>query len=355
MGKIADLHTFTLDLFQNYTYQGIPLEGRRYIGNKFKLSDWIFEHIQKHTQNCQSFFDAFAGTGILSKKATLIYPKIIINDLLHSNFVIYKAFFEKSDWDFTKITDILNFYNQLNPTLLPDNYFSENFGNKFFDYPNAKIIGYIREDLEKRRNELTTKEFYILLATLIYNIDKIANTVGHFDAYIKKNIQHPQLQLKLIEQCPHPNIEIYKENANDLVHKVQADIAYIDPPYNSRQYNRFYHVYENLVEWKKPKLFGVALKPQPENNSLYCTTKAKQVFTDLIKNLKVRYIVVSYNNTYKSKSSSSTNKIKLEEIYEVLSQKGETQVFEKPYKFFNAGKTEFNDHREFLFISRVEK
>ncbi|MCS6794611.1 MAG: DNA adenine methylase [Raineya sp.] len=354
MGKVVDFQEVSLRTFQNQTFKGIPLESRRYIGNKFKLSDWIFNLIQQNTQNCKSFLDIFAGTGVMSKKALPYYEKIIINDILHSNYLIYKAFFSSADWNFEKVNDLLQYYNQLNPAELPENYFSEHFGNKFFDYPNAKLIGYIREDLEARKNQLNEKEFAILLATLIYNIDKIANTVGHFDAYIKKKeIPYQKLELRLIEQCTHPNLEIYCQNANDLARSVEADIAYVDPPYNSRQYNRFYHVYENLAEWKKPPLFGIALKPKAENNSVYCTTKAKSAFEDLIKNLKVRYIAVSYNNTYSSKSSSSANKIQLNEIYEILSQKGETKVFEKPYKFFNAGKTEFENHKEFLFISRV--
>ena len=35
-------------------------------------------------------------------------------------------------------------------------------------------------------------------------------------------------------------IEIYREDSNDLAKRVKCDIAYIDPPYNSRQYSRFY-------------------------------------------------------------------------------------------------------------------
>jgi adenine-specific DNA-methyltransferase len=99
-----------------------------------------------------------------------------------------------------------------------------------------------------------------LLATLIYNIDKIANTVGHFDAYIKKPIKAKKLQLKPIELSEFAGIKIYREDANLLAKKVTADVAYIDPPYNSRQYNRFYHIYETLVKWDNPELFGVKNK-----------------------------------------------------------------------------------------------
>lgn len=335
------------------TQKLLNLESRRYIGNKAKLTTWILETILAETQNCHSFFDIFAGTASVAKASFQYFKKVGINDVLHSNYAIYKAFFEVSKWDSKKVETLVARYNALQAEHLPENYFSENFGNKFFDQANAKIIGYIREDLEQRKKELTEKEFYILLTILIYNIDKIANTVGHFDAYIKKPIKYQKLNLRLIEQVNFKNLEIYRQDANILAQKIKTDIVYIDPPYNSRQYNRFYHIYENLTEWKKPELFGVALKPKPENSSLYCTTKAKLVFQDLIEKLEAKYLAVSYNNTYNSKSNSSENKIKLEEIEEILTRKGKTKVFECSHKFFNTGKTEFNDHKELLFVCRV--
>ncbi len=337
----------------------INLESRRYIGNKNKLSSWIFETIAQQTADCHTFFDVFAGTGTIAKQAVQSFDNVIVNDILFSNEVIYKAFFEKSLWDKEKITAILNTYNDINTLELTENYFSENFGNKFFDYQSAKLIGYIRQDIEDRYknipNEINEKEYCILLATLIYNIDKIANTVGHFDAYIKKPIRIQKLQLRLIETLDVENIRIFRKNANELVRHIKTDIAYIDPPYNSRQYSRFYHIYENLVKWEKPELFGVALKPTTENMSVYCTVKAKEAFADLVENIEAAYLVVSYNNTYNSKSNSSENKIKIEEIEAILKRKGETQVFECAHKYFNTGKTTFDNHKEFLFITKVNQ
>ncbi len=331
----------------------IKLESRRYIGNKSKLADWIINIILTQTKNCRSFLDIFAGTATVSKRAFAYFQKVIVNDILYSNNIIYKAFFEAGIWDREKIENLLMQYNALNPNELEENYFSKNFGDKFFDYNNAKIIGYIREDIENKKATLTEKERSILLATLIYNIDKIANTVGHFDAYIKKPFQSQKLQLRLIETTDFYGIEIHKENANSLARKIIADIAYIDPPYNSRQYSRFYHIYENLVKWEKPPLFGTALKPPTENMSVYCTVNAKNAFNELIEDLNAKYIAVSYSNTYNSKSNSSKNKIKLEEIEEILKKKGETKVFEHSHIFFNTGKTEFNNHKEFLFVTKV--
>ena len=87
--------------------------------------------------------------------------------------------------------------------------------------------------------------------------------------------------------------------------------------------------------------------------SEYCRNSATKVFEDLILTLKCKYIVVSYNNTYNSKSSSSKNKITLEDIEKILNKKGSVMTFEKSHQFFNAGKTSLDDHKELIFISKV--
>lgn len=333
----------------------IALESRRYIGSKAKLIDWIMSTIKNETNDVHTFFDVFAGTGVVTKAALSSFDYVFTNDFLHSNNIIYKAFFSDGDFDEVKIGDILDTYNDINPDELPANYFSENFGDKYFEMSVAKLVGYIREDIEKRKDSLTDKEYCILIATLIYNIDRHANTVGHFEAYIKKPIRHQPMRLRMIEAESYENIEIFKQDSNLLAKGLHADVAYIDPPYNSRQYCRFYHVYETLVKWDKPPLYGVAMKPAPENMSRYCTSKAVNAFEDLIISLNVRYIVVSYNNTYNSKSSSSENKITLEQIKSILEKCGVTHVYECSHKFFNAGKTDFNDHKELLFITTVDE
>lgn len=324
---------------------------RRYTGSKYKLSQWIFELIQTHCQG-QSFCDLFAGTGIIAAKASEYYSKIIINDLLYSNEIIYRAFFTKHNISNTTIKNYFYNFNKLNANELPDNYFSKNFANKFFSYNDCKKIGYIREKL--KNSLLPEKDKNILISSLLYSADKCANTVGHYDAYRKGVSLQDKFYFDLIQPLPHnSSIEIYRTDANQLVKNLSADIFYIDPPYNSRQYSRFYHLLENLTTWRKPNLYGTALKPEPENISEYCKTKATATFEDLIKNIQAKYLVVSYNNTYNSKSGSSKNKILLEDLTKILSQKGELLQFEKKHNFFNAGKTDFDDHKEFIFIVKV--
>lgn len=108
------------------------------------------------------------------------------------------------------------------------------------------------------------------------------------------------------------------------------------------------------MKWDKPTLYGTALKPAPENMNRYCTSKAVNSFEDLVANLHTRYLVVSYNNTYHSKSKSSENKIRLEDIRRILEMCGDTEVHEHSHAAFNTGKTEFEDHKELLFVTKVD-
>ena len=279
-----------------------------------------------------------------------------MNDILSSNKIIYEAFWGNEKINFSIINEYKNIFIALT-NIEKDNYFSKNYGGKYFGVNDAKKIGYIRDIIEKdyKAKVLNKREFNILLASLIYSMDRIANTVGHYEAYRKINITDDRFKFELIELNNYQNkeIEIFQEDANSLAQKIYADIVFLDPPYNSRQYSRFYHVLENLVDWDKPELYGVALKPKPKNMSEYCRNGAAKVFDDLISNLKCKYIVVTYNNTYNSKSSSSQNKIKLEDIEKSLKKRGVTKIFDSNYKFFNAGKTDLPNHKEYLFITEV--
>lgn len=328
---------------------------RRYTGSKYKLSSWISELIFK---NCKgnSFCDIFAGTGIISYMMLDKMKKIYINDFLYSNEIIYKAFFEQSTYNEKIINNYYSHWQNILVENISNNYIFENFGGKFFSLHDAKLIGYIREIIKHDRDKLSEKEFSILLASLLYSADKCANTVGHYDAYIKKHNIIDTFSFELISpyKAKNSQIIISREDSNEYAKNLKCDIVYIDPPYNSRQYSRFYHVLENITCWRKPKLHGVALKPDPENMSDYCRNKAKIVFKQLIENLNCKYIVVSYNNTYESKSKSSKNKMTLEDIESILSARGTLQRFETSHHFFNAGKTHFNDHKELIFIVKVK-
>lgn len=334
----------------------LNINNRRYLGSKYKLLDFINETIEKNCGEFESFFDVFGGTGVVSNYFYEKGKKIYINDMLKSNYCVYRAFLGIEKFSEKKIEKIIREYNNIEN--IEDNYFSKTYKNTYFSENDCKKIGYIREDIENKYadNKINEREKYILITSLLYSMDRIANTVGHYDAYRKKQNLQDNFEMLALEIDKNQNIknEIYNMDSNELVKKVKADIAYIDPPYNSRQYGDVYHLLENVAEWKKPKVYGVAKKMDRSNiKSNYCTNKASNAFKDLIEHCNCKYIIVSYNNMGQKGNSRSQAKISDTEILEILNQKGKVKVFEKDFNFFTTGKTNIENHKERLFLCEV--
>ena len=344
------------------------LANRRYTGAKTKLLERIDETLlsvfdyTKYQNLC--FFDVFAGTGVVSAyfMQKPQFGHFILNDFLHSNSTIYQAFFPQETFDWQKIEAIQSLFRGIEARDLESNYYSKHFGGKFFSENDSRLIGFIRDELDKllESNAICPQEFMILLASLLYSVDRIANTVGHYDAYRKNITLQDKFVFELIEPIKsNAKIEIYKKDSNmlsqELVeHRRHIDIAFIDPPYNSRQYSRFYHLLETLTKNDKPHLYGVALKPKPENISKYCKVEARQSFRDLIDNLAKmsRVLVVTYNNTYTANGRSNA-RLKENEIKQILDSVGTIHVAEFDYKAFSSGKSSFKDHKERVFVCQI--
>lgn len=334
----------------------LNINNRRYLGSKYKLLDFINETIEENCGEFESFFDVFGGTGVVSNYFYEKGKKIYINDMLKSNYCGYRAFLGNEKFSEKKIEKIIREYNNIEN--IEDNYFSKTYKDTYFSENDCKKIGYIREDIENKYadNKINEREKYILITSLLYSMDRIANTVGHYDAYRKKQNLQDNFEMFALDIDKNQNIknEIYNMDSNELVKKVKADIAYIDPPYNSRQYGDAYHLLENVAEWKKPKVYGVAKKMDRSNiKSNYCTNKASNAFKDLIEHCNCKYIIVSYNNMGQKGNSRSQAKISDTEILEILNQKGKVRVFEKDFNFFTTGKTNIENHKERLFLCEV--
>ena len=327
-------------------------QNRRYLGNKYKLLGFIEDIVSEKCAMIESFCDIFAGTGVVGERFNKPGIKIISNDFLFSNYICLKAFLTTSTI-FTDIADKIYYLNNLKAD--EDNYFSIHFGNTYFSLRNAKKIGTIREEIDKIAT--SEEEKNILLCSLIYAVDRVANTVGHYDAFRKNMdmLQPLRLLMPYIDFSNNDNNEIYKEDANILIKKITCDILYIDPPYNSRQYSDAYHLLENLAEWKKPEVKGLAKKMDRSHiKSLYCLKNAGQAFADLILNADCKHILVSYNNTGWSKDGRSNARIGDREIIQVLKSKGEVEIFERKYKAFSASKSTNNENIERIFYCKVK-
>ena len=354
-------NTTVLNINKTYYYPNdrpVPgffqIQNRRYLGNKYKLTAFIADILKEKCGSIQSLCDIFAGTGVVGNYFNKKNIRIISNDFLYSNYAALQTFLGSTKIDFVKLKEKITILNSLNST--KDNYFSLNFGDTYFTLENARKIGMIREKIEEISDNDDEKR--VLITSLMYAVDKVANTVGHYDAFRKKldTVNPLVLLLPSIRLENNFNNEIYCEDANQLVQGITCDVLYIDPPYNSRQYCDAYHLLENLARWDKPDVYGVAKKMDRGNlKSDYCLKSATKAFAELIRDAKCKHIIVSYNNTGESKDGRSNARIKDSEIVNILKRKGDVQIFERDYKAFTTGKSNGDGHTERIFYCKVTK
>ena len=330
------------------------LQNRRYLGNKYKLLGFIEDVISQKCESVTSLCDIFAGTGTVSERFNSLGVKIISNDLLFANYVCLNAFLGIADHRLANIFEKIKYLNNLPSD--EENYFSKHFGGTYFSEENARTIGTVREEIEKIAE--SEDERNILICSLLYATDKVANTVGHYDAFRKKldMLQPVTLLIPSIDYSRNSNNEIYKEDANVLIEKISCDVLYVDPPYNSRQYSDAYHLLENLAEWKKPEVVGVGKKMDRSHiKSTYCLKGAVTAFADLVEKANCNHILLSYNNTGDSKDGRSNARMSDDEILQILDDKGDVEVFERNYKSFTTGKSNGESNTERIFYCKVTK
>ncbi|MDO5037723.1 MAG: Dam family site-specific DNA-(adenine-N6)-methyltransferase [Tissierellia bacterium] len=330
------------------------INNRRYLGNKYSLSNFIRETVDRNCKGINIVVDIFSGTGAVSN---VFKDKMLItNDLLYSNYISNYAWFGYEKYSSKRIIELIYDYNQIETK--ENNYMRENFADTFFSADDCSKIGYIREDIEAKykNKEINFKEYAILITSLLYAMDRVANTVGHYDAY-RKNVDFKKalvLNVLLPEETINPNNICYNLDANELIKTTKGDLLYLDPPYNSRQYCDAYHLLENVARWEKPEVYGVARKMDRTSlKSDYCMVAATKAFEDLIEKADAKYILLSYNNMSDKGNDRSNAKIADEDIIRILSKKGRVTIFESDYKSFSTGKSNISNNKERLFLCEV--
>jgi len=344
----------------------------RYIGNKLNLLEFIDSIVKQKNLPKTTFFDIFSGTANVAKFFKTKGYKIISNDFMTYSYILQRAYIQNnSEPSFEGLSQIIPgstlpkviaFLNKLEgeKDFIFKNYCIEgskafsNFQRNYFSSSNAQKIDAIRNKLDewKNNNLITDNEFYILLASLLEDVPSISNISGTYGAFLKSN--DPRFLKSLTLKVPHLiksdiNHISYKEDANKLIKQVSADILYIDPPYNARQYASNYHILESIAVWDKQILENKSgLRPYNEQKSLYCYSRScTDAFKELILNAKVKFILFSYN---------TEGIIPYEEIMKILALKGHVEVFTRDYRRFKSnskGNCNKENLKELLFFVEV--
>jgi len=345
-----------------------------YIGSKLSLLTFLEESINKVAdKNCKVFCDLFAGTGIVGSYFKKKGYKIIANDIQYYSYILNRHYIgNHKELNFTElIKEIpdLKSVDLENRKNFVCNYLSDLKGAKGFIYKNYCLGGTknkkearqyfsdengmrcdaIRQKIEnwKKGDLITDDEYYFLITSLIESIDKYANTASVYGAFLKnlKKTAQNNLILKparlIINEQEH---EVFNEDINKLVGRIEGDILYLDPPYNQRQYATNYHMLETIAKYDNPKIYGkTGLRDYQNKKSLYCSSsQVKKSFKDLILNAKVKYIFLSYNNE---------GIMSLNDIKETMSLRGKYGYFTKEYNRFKADKSE---NRNYVTNKTVE-
>jgi len=88
-------------------------------------------------------------------------------------------------------------------------------------------------------------------------------------------------------------------DAEAVAASVECDVAYLDPPYNQHSYLRNYHVWETLVRWDHPEVYGMAQKRTDCRTRLSDFNSRRRIGPALartVEALRCPAIIVSFND-----------------------------------------------------------
>lgn len=326
---------------------------RRYLGSKSKLLSCIENGVLRRLGRAPlTLIDAFAGSGVVGARFAELGSRVVMNDLLAHNALAHQTFLLHKNYSPKSLHGHLCAMSELPPI---EGYIYTTFGGNYFSKENAMRLDAWREYISQENLDQPTSA--ALTTSVIYAADKVAQTVGHYDAFFASSKVNRPAELRY----PMPvgtgsGHEVFNVDANKLIENQEAEVLYLDPPYNSRQYADNYHVLENIVRWEKPQVFGVARKMDRTGlKSRFSGRKAEEAFEELILTARAEMIVLSYSNTGTSRVSRSNNLLSDEFIIDVMKRRGRLSIDEFDFKEFSVGRTSGRDHRERLFICEVDK
>jgi len=144
-------------------------------------------------------------------------------------------------------------------------YFTETFcrRSRFFQPKNGARIDAIREAIEEKGLPPLLKA--VVLVSLMEAADRVDSTTGLQMAFLKQWAPraHNQLELRMVNVQPRSQggpCEAHGLDAEQAARKLHGDLVYLDPPYNQHSYLSNYHIWETLVRWDKPEVYGKACK-----------------------------------------------------------------------------------------------
>ncbi len=274
----------------------------KYIGSKRALLPWIvgtFEDIRR-LENAKTVVDLFSGSSRVGHALKAKGFDVAANDINSYAFVLAKALIEADarKYDRFYVSGILNELMQVAPVA---GWFTKaNCENaRYFQPKNGAKIEAIREEIEMKYSDDALLKA-ILLTSLILAADKVDSTTGVQMAYLKDWAPRAYNDLRLEYPPLLPGAgKAFQGDALEMAGKLEADIFYLDPPYNQHSYLGNYHVWETLVRWDNPQTYGIAQKRidvQERKSPFNSKREARDAMITVLAQIKASHVVVSFND-----------------------------------------------------------
>jgi len=198
----------------------------------------------------------------------------------------------------------------------------------------------------------------IALVSLMEAADRVDSTCGLQMAYLKRwsARSHNPLRLRVPDMLAGSGKALCSE-ASVAVRSARYDLAYLDPPYNQHRYLGNYHVWESLVRWDKPEVYGRAMKRidcRDYKSPFNSKPRIRAAFAEVLAGLDARYVLVSF---------SDEGYLTRDEISALLAPRGEVASVAVDYKRYvgaqigihnpageRVGEVSHLRNREYLFL-----
>lgn len=299
----------------------------KYLGSKRTLIPELLRIVGAFPE-LTSAIDLFSGTSRVGHALKKSGMRVIANDYNRYAHTLARCYVEADD---ALAASAQTHLDQLADLDGPEGWFTETYcrQSRFFQPNNGTRIEAIRQAIGELDLEPLLEA--VLLTSLMEAADRVDSTCGVQMAYVKSwsKRSHNALQLRLPALLPrsvHGRGEAHRGDSNAFVQEAHADIMYIDPPYNQHSYLGNYHIWETLIEWDNPEVYGVAKKRVEcrERKSDYNSKRRHEAaFAHLIEHANAQLLVVSFSD------EAFLPRAALEAV---LAKRGPTLVFEHDFK-----------------------
>lgn len=300
----------------------------KYLGSKRTLIPVILDAIRR-LPNVRTVVDLFSGTSRVGHALKREGYRVLAND--HNSYAatLARCYVQADREDVAR--DAERLIAELNAVPGAPGYFTETFcvRSRFIQPRNGERIDAVRDVIA--RKSLDPELEAVLLVSLMEAADRVDSTTGLQMAFLKDWAPraHQRLDLRLPALLPRSGSgkgAAFQLDAVEAAPRLEADVAYIDPPYNQHSYLGNYHMWETLVRWDKPEVYGVACKRvdvRERQSDFNSRRRFATAFSRLIETTAAPTLIVSFSNEgYLSR----------EELEAILARRGSFVAIENDYK-----------------------